>query len=270
MDLAQLVAAALAEDLGERGDVTSLVTIPDHARARGRVVARSAGVLAGRAFGEEVLRQMGVSGTWQAADGAVLQPGESVLGVDGPARAVLAAERTLLNGLSHLSGIATLTARYVEAARPARVLDTRKTTPGWRALEKQAVAAGGGVNHRMGLHDMVLVKDNHLAMGGVDLAGAVRRARTKLPGVPVEVEADDLGGVRLALAAGADRVLLDNMDAATMREAVALCAGRAETEASGGMDIAGVARAAECGVDYVSVGALTHSAPALDLALDLD
>ncbi|MFM9018012.1 MAG: carboxylating nicotinate-nucleotide diphosphorylase [Actinomycetota bacterium] len=270
MDLADLVAAALAEDLGERGDVTSLVTIPDDARARGRVVARSGGVLSGRAFGEEVLRQMGVTGTWQATDGAVLLPGESMLGVDGPARAVLSAERTLLNGLSHLSGIATLTAAYVQAARPARVLDTRKTTPGWRALEKQAVAAGGGVNHRMGLHDMVLVKDNHLAMGGIDLPSAVARARDELPGVPVEVEADDLAGVELALAAGADRVLLDNMDEATMRAAVALCAGRAETEASGGMDIEGVARAAACGVDYVSVGALTHSAPALDLALDLD
>lgn len=270
MDLTTLVAAALAEDLGERGDVTSLVTIPADARARGRVVARSAGVLAGRAFGEEVLRQMGVSGTWQAADGAVLSPGESVLGVDGPARAVLAAERTLLNGLSHLSGIATLTARFVEAARPAQVLDTRKTTPGWRVLEKQAVAAGGGVNHRMGLHDMVLVKDNHLAMGGVDLAAAVARARQELPGVPVEVEADDLDGVRLALEVGADRILLDNMDEATTRGAVAMCRGRAVTEASGGMDIEGVARAAACGVDCVSVGALTHSAPALDLALDLD
>ncbi len=270
MDLAELVTAALAEDLGERGDVTSLVTIPEGSRARGRVVARSGGVLAGRAFGDEVLRQVGVAATWQATDGATLSPGESVMGVDGPARAVLSAERTLLNGLSHLSGIATLTARYVDAARPARVLDTRKTTPGWRTLEKQAVAAGGGVNHRMGLHDMVLVKDNHLAMGGIDLAAAVTRAREELPGVAVEVEADDLPGVELALEAGADRVLLDNMDEATMRAAVELCAGRAETEASGRMDLDGVARAAACGVDFVSVGALTHSAPALDLALDLD
>jgi len=270
MDLQALVAAALAEDLGTAGDVTSQVTVPDGARTRGRVVARSGGVLAGREFGEEVLRQMNLTGTWQAADGAVLSPGESVLGVDGPAHAVLSAERTLLNGLSHLSGIATMTARFVEAARPARVLDTRKTTPGWRALEKRAVAAGGGVNHRMGLHDMVLVKDNHLALGGVDLPAAVARARETLPGTPVEVEADDLEGVRRALAAGADRVLLDNMDEASMREAVALCRGHAVTEASGGMDLTGVARAAACGVDFVSVGALTHSAPALDLALDLD
>ncbi len=269
MELADLVAAALAEDLGERGDVTSLVTIPEGTRARGRVVARSGGVFAGRAFGEEVLRQMGVDATWQAVDGTVLSPGEPVVGVDGPARAVLSAERTLLNGMSHLSGIATQTARFVEAARPAKVLDTRKTTPGWRALEKAAVAAGGGVNHRIGLFDMVLVKDNHLAIGGVELAAAVARARDELPGVPVEVEADDLDGVRLALAAGADRVLLDNMDEDTMRQAVELCRGRAETEGSGGMDLAGVARAAACGVDYVSVGALTHSSPALDLALDI-
>ncbi|MSO44607.1 MAG: carboxylating nicotinate-nucleotide diphosphorylase [Thermoleophilia bacterium] len=270
MHVADLVAAALAEDLGERGDVTSLVIIPDGARARGRVVARSSGVLAGRAFGEEVLRQTGVEGIWQAVDGAQIVPGESVLGVDGTARAVLSAERTLLNGLSHLSGIATMTARFVDAAHPATVLDTRKTTPGWRVLEKRAVVAGGGTNHRMGLFDMVLIKDNHLAVGRVDLLVAVARAREELPGVPVEVEADDLDGVRRALDAGADRVLLDNMDDATMREAVAMCRGRALTEASGGMDLGGVARAAACGVDFVSVGALTHSAPVLDLALDLD
>ncbi len=270
MDLPDLVVAALAEDLGERGDVTSRIIIPGDARARGRVVARSGGVFAGRAFGEEVLRQMGVEGTWQAVDGTVLAPGETVLGVDGPARAVLSAERTLLNGMSHLSGIATQTARYVVAAHPATVLDTRKTTPGWRALEKAAVAAGGGTNHRMGLFDMVLVKDNHLALGGVDLQAAVARAREELPGVPVAVEADDRAGVRRALEAGADRILLDNMDEATTRAAVALCRGTAVTEASGGMDLDAVARAAACGVDSVSVGALTHSAPALDLALDLD
>lgn len=270
MDLEALVSAALAEDLGDRGDVTSLVTIPEDARARGRVVARSGGVFAGRSFGEEVLRQMGVDATWQAVDGTVLSPGEPVMGVDGPARAVLSAERTLLNGMSHLSGIATHTAQFVRAARPAAVLDTRKTTPGWRMLEKAAVAAGGGTNHRMGLFDMVLVKDNHLAIGGIDLRAAVARAREELPGVPVEVEADDLAGVRLALKVGADRILLDNMDEATMREAVKLCRGHAITEASGGMDLEGVARAADCGVDCVSVGALTHSSPALDLALDLD
>ncbi len=270
MDLEVLVAAALAEDLGDRGDVTSLVTISEGARARGRVVARAGGVFAGHAFGAEVLRQMGIEGTWQAVDGTVLSPGEPILGVDGPARAVLSAERTLLNGMSHLSGIATHTAQFVAAARPAAVLDTRKTTPGWRVLEKAAVAAGGGTNHRMGLFDMVLVKDNHLAMGGVDLAAAVARAREELPGVPVEVEADDLPGVHRALSVGADRILLDNMDEATLREAVELCRGRATTEASGGMDLAGVARAAACGVDCVSVGALTHSSPALDLALDLD
>jgi nicotinate-nucleotide pyrophosphorylase (carboxylating) len=278
MDLADLVAAALAEDLGERGDVTSLVTIPEGARARGRVVARSGGVLAGRAFGEEVLRQMGVSGTWQAADGAVLSPGESVLGVDGPARAVLAAERTLLNGMSHLSGIATLTARYVDAARPARVLDTRKTTPGWRALEKQAVAAGGGVNHRMGLHDRVLVKDNHLA--GLDPAGIASLAVQMAPQaraagaafIEFEVDGLDQFDALLALPAGLiDMVLLDNFDPAMLREAVSRRDARAPgllLEASGGVTLDTVASIAATGVDRISVGALTHSVRSLDLGLD--
>ena len=150
------------------------------------------------------------------------------------------------------------------------VLDTRKTTPGWRALEKAAVRAGGGVNHRMGLYDRVLVKDNHLALAGTGLAGAVARARAEAPGLLVEVEADDLPGVDAGLAAGADWILLDNMDEATMRAAAALAAGRARLEASGGMDLTRAAAAARCGVDAVSVGAITHSAPALDLGLDLD
>ncbi|MEW6581820.1 MAG: carboxylating nicotinate-nucleotide diphosphorylase [Actinomycetota bacterium] len=270
LSIPALVAAALAEDLGERGDVTSALLVPAVLRAAGAVVARAPGVLAGRAVGEEVLRQAGVEGDWLVADGARLAVGDVVCRVEGPARAVLAAERTLLNALSRLSGIATLTARYVEAAAPARVLDTRKTTPGWRVLEKAAVAAGGGTNHRMGLHDMVLVKDNHLALAGEGLVEAVARARRELPGVAVEVEADDLAGVERALAAGADWILLDNMDPDAMRAAVALAAGRARLEASGGMTLEGARAAAATGVDAVSVGALTHSAPALDLALDLD
>jgi nicotinate-nucleotide pyrophosphorylase (carboxylating) len=189
--------------------------------------------------------------------------------VEGAARALLAAERTLLNVLCHLSGIATLTASYVEAAHPAAVLDTRKTTPGWRALEKAAVRAGGGTNHRMGLYDRVLVKDNHLALAGAGLAEAVARARRDLPGLLVEVEADDLDGVQAGLAAGADWILLDNMDADAMRAAVALVAGRARLEASGRMTLERAREAAACGVDAVSVGALTHSAPALDLGLDI-
>lgn len=265
-----LVAAALAEDLGEAGDVTSRLLVPESAVARGAVVARAAGVLAGRALAEEVLRQTGVAGRWLAADGDRLEPGTTIVRVEGPARAVLAAERTLLNGLCRLSGIATLTARYVDAARPALVLDTRKTTPGWRALEKAAVRAGGGTNHRLGLDDRVLVKDNHLALAGAGLEEAVARARRELPGMIIEVEADDLEGVARAIAAGADWVLLDNMDAEQLREAVALAAGRVRLEASGGMTLERAREAAACGVDAVSVGALTHSAPALDLGLDLE
>lgn len=266
----RVVALALAEDLGEAGDITSALLVPADRSATARVVARQAGVLAGRAAGEEVLRQTGVSGEWFADDGDRLEPGSVVAEITGPARAVLTAERTLLNLLCHLSGVATLTGAYVAAAAPARVLDTRKTTPGMRALEKAAVVAGGGVNHRMGLHDRVLVKDNHLALARAGLADAVARARRELPGVLVEVEADDLSGVQLALDAGADWILLDNMGPAMLREAVALTAGRALLEASGGMTLDGARAAGATGVDAVSVGALTHSAPALDLGLDID
>jgi nicotinate-nucleotide pyrophosphorylase (carboxylating) len=234
------------------------------------VVARAEGVLAGRAVAEEVMRQTGLEGTWAASDGDRVEPGRAIVRIEGPARALLAAERTLLNALTRLSGIATMAARYATACAPAAVLDTRKTTPGWRALEKAAVAAGGGRNHRMGLHDMVLVKDNHLALAGARLGEAVARARRDLPGIAVEVEADDLTGVRAALDSGADWILLDNMSLDEMREAVALVAGRARLEASGRMDLERARAAAACGVDAVSVGALTHSAPALDLGLDLE
>lgn len=267
----RVVALALAEDLGGRGDVTSELLVPEGSRATARVVARRPGVLAGRAAGEEVLRQTGVAGRWLADDGDRLEPGAVVAEVEGPARAVLTAERTLLNLLCHLSGVATLTAAYVEACGGAvAVLDTRKTTPGLRALEKAAVVAGGGANHRMGLYDRVLVKDNHLALAGEGLAGAVARSRRDLPDLLVEVEADDLDGVRRALDAGADWILLDNMTPAQMREAATLVAGRARLEASGGMTLEGARAAAATGVDAVSVGALTHSAPALDLGLDIE
>lgn len=266
----RLVAEALAEDLGERGDITSELLIPAGRRTTARVVSRGDGVLAGRAAAEEVLRQTGVSGDWRADDGDRLAPGTVVVEIEGPARAVLTAERTLLNLLCHLSGIASLTAEYVAACGDVQVLDTRKTTPGLRCLEKAAVRAGGGVNHRMGLHDRVLVKDNHLALAGAGLIDAVARARREMPGVLVEVEADDLAGVRLALEAGADWILLDNMTPNQMRAAVAVAGGRARLEASGGMTLDGARAAAATGVDAVSVGALTHSAPALDLGLDID
>lgn len=264
------MAAALAEDLGERGDITSNLFVPESLVARGAVRARAAGVLAGREVAEEVLRQTGVRGAWLRHDGDPLEPGDTVMGVEGPARAVLLAERTLLNFLCRLSGIATFTARFVEAAKPALVLDTRKTTPGWRSLEKAAVKAGGGWNHRMGLYDRVLVKDNHLALAGADLADAVARARRELPGVLVEVEADDLPGVTRALDAGADWILLDNMSTDTMRDAVAMAGDTARLEASGNMSLDRVAEVAATGVHAVSVGALTHSPPALDLGLDLE
>lgn len=266
---ARVVAHALAEDLGERGDITSELTIPADLAATAQVVSRASGVLAGRDAGEEVLRQTGLRGEWHRSDGDRLAPGTVVADISGPARAVLTAERTLLNLLCHLSGIASLTAVYAEAVAPARVLDTRKTTPGLRLLEKAAVAAGGGDNHRSGLFDRVLVKDNHLALAGAGLGDAVARARRDLPGVLVEVEADDLDGVRLALDAGADWILLDNMSPERLREAVAVVDGRALLEASGGMTLDGARAAAACGVDAVSVGALTHSAPALDLGLDI-
>lgn len=265
----RVVAQALAEDLGERGDITSALTIPPDLVATAQVVSRAPGVLAGRNAGEEVLRQTGLHGVWHRSDGDRLVPGTVVADISGPARAVLTAERTLLNLLCHLSGIATLTAVYAEAAAPARVLDTRKTTPGLRLLEKAAVAAGGGHNHRIGLFDRVLVKDNHLALAGAGLGDAVARARRELPGVLVEVEADDLDGVRLALDAGADWILLDNMPPERLREAVAAVDGRALLEASGGMTVEAARAAAACGVDAVSVGALTHSAAALDLGLDI-
>jgi nicotinate-nucleotide pyrophosphorylase (carboxylating) len=267
---AELVAAALVEDLGEGGDITSALLVPEDSRLAARVVSRAEGVLAGRAAGEEVLRQTGLAGRWLLDDGARLAPGTVIAEIEGPARDVLGGERTLLNLLCHLSGVATLTAAYARAAAPAAVLDTRKTTPGMRALEKAAVVAGGGSNHRMGLFDRVLVKDNHLAVAGAGLADAVARARRELPGVPVEVEADDLGGVRAALDAGADWILLDNMTPAELAEAVALVGGRARTEASGGMSLEGARAAARAGVDAVSVGALTHSAPALDIGLDVE
>jgi nicotinate-nucleotide pyrophosphorylase (carboxylating) len=269
MRLPALVAAALAEDLGKRGDITSQLMIPDGTFGIAEVVARSPGVFAGRDAGAEVIHQAQLAAEWLCKDGAKLAAGQPVVRITGSARTILAAERTLLNFLSHLSGIATMTAEYVTACRPALVLDTRKTTPGWRQLEKTAVVAGGGTNHRMGLFDRVLVKDNHLALAGESLANVVRLARKRLPGVIVQVEADDLQGVERALACEVDWILLDNMDVSTMRHAVRINRGKTKLEASGRMDLERAAAAAACGVDAISVGALTHSAPVLDLGLDM-
>ena len=271
------VRSALAEDIGS-GDVTTLATVPEDALARGRIVAREPLILAGLALAEAAFRQLSSATRveFSAADGSRLAGGGTALVVEGPARALLTAERVALNFLQRLSGVATLTARYVEAVRgtQAKILDTRKTTPGWRRLEKYAVSCGGGVNHRLGLFDLVLIKDNHLAALRSELpnaiAAAVRRARERFPRLKVEVEADTSAQVRQALEAGADIILLDNMDIEELRMAVQLIRGQAQSEASGGVNLATVRKIAETGVDFISVGALTHSARAVDLALDFD
>ena len=267
-----IVRAALEEDLGAPGDITSAAVVPAGAVAEGQIVAREEGTIAGLPIAARVFELADPAVRFEPLchDGDHVAPGTALARVRGPARAVLAAERTALNFLGHLSGIATLTARFAAAVAgtDTRILDTRKTTPGLRALEKYAVRAGGGSNHRMGLHDAVLIKDNHLAVAG-GVAAAVRAARRGVgPETVVEVEADTLEQVAEAAEAGPDVILLDNMDAATLRRAVAAVGGRAATEASGGMDIEAARRAARAGVDFVSVGALTHSAPHLNVALD--
>lgn len=270
-DLAGLVCRALAEDLGPEGDVTSLALVPETSRAVARVVVREAGVLAGTAAATEVFRQVDadVGVEWRRRDGDFVAAGDAVAEVRGSLRSILTAERTALNLLCHLSGVASLTRRFVDAAGPAvTVLDTRKTLPGLRALEKAAVRAGGGENHRSGLSGAVLAKDNHLAL--VSIPEAVERARAAWPGKSVEVECETLDDAEAAVAAGADRVMLDNMTPDEVAAAVTALAGRVELEVSGGVTLDNVAAYAAAGPDYVSVGALTHSAPALDLSLEVD
>ncbi|HML00755.1 MAG TPA: carboxylating nicotinate-nucleotide diphosphorylase [Acidimicrobiales bacterium] len=271
------VAAALAEDLGPLGDITAAL-VPGETTARGILVARQPGVLAGTACATEAFAQVdsGLELRWQLTDGAALSPGTVIGEVSGALRSMLTAERTALNFLCHLSGVASLTRRYVDAVQAAnaatRVLDTRKTTPGLRALEKAAVRAGGGTNHRASLSDAVLVKDNHLA--GLSIAGAVSEARRRWPGRMVEVECDTAAQVKEAASAGADVVMVDNMDpdqvAVCVAEIRADAAGRAPlVEVSGGVKLEQAPRYAAAGADLVSVGALTHSAPALDIGLDV-
>ena len=275
MTVDELVDAALAEDVGA-GDVTATATVDATARGRATITQKAPGVISGLAVAEAVFRRLdpdaaierlGPEGEWREA-------GAGVLRVEGSARALLTAERTALNFLGRLSGIATLTATVVRAIRDAgggaRLLDTRKTTPGLRALEKRAVADGGGVNHRAGLYDFILIKENHAALAG-GVGEAVRRARELRPDLPLAVEVRDPAEIDEALAAGAPRLLLDNMTPAEIRAAVAQVAGRAELEASGGIDPDTVlVYATISGLHYVSMGALTHSAPALDLSLILE
>jgi len=270
--LEQLVNRALAEDLGD-GDVTTASTVPAGSKAHATITQKQEGVLAGLATLREVVRQAApsVTLTLHASDGDHNPAGTLVAELDGDAAEILLAERTALNFLQHLSGIATLTARYVAAVSgtQARILDTRKTTPTLRALEKAAVAAGGGVNHRFGLFDMVLIKENHIAAAG-GVAAAIQAARAMYPELPMDVECRTRAEVDEALAARAPRLLLDNMSCDELRSIVDDVRGRAELEASGGVTLDTVRSIAETGVDYISVGALTHSAPALDLSLLLD
>ena len=268
-----LIRAALAEDLGQGVDVTSVATVPAEHRAIMDLTARAAGVVAGLPVAGRVfeLESDGDSIVELAReDGDRVARGDVVLTVTGRTRSLLVCERTALNLLCQLSGVATATAAWVDAlaGSGARVRDTRKTTPGMRALEKYAVRCGGGVNHRMGLWDAALVKDNHVvAAGGVGEAFAAVRAQ--FPGVPIEVEVDSLDQLAIVVEAGADLVLLDNFSPALTAEAVALVAGRCQLESSGGLSLAVAADYARTGVDFLAVGALTHSAPILDLGADL-
>lgn len=273
-ELQKLVRAALDEDQAFN-DITTIATVVSDRRARATLVARGSGTVCGMALALEAFRLLDPKASLRVdrEDGWRVRAGEPLIFVTGHARAVLGAERVALNFMQKLSGIATLTARFVDAVKGtgAQILDTRKTTPGWRVLEKYAVRAGGGVNHRMDLASAVLIKDNHLAACDGDIALAVRRVRDMTPaGTQIEVECETPQQVGEAVAAGAHIALLDNMTLEQLRESVAIANGRVKTEASGGVNLSTVRAIAETGVDWISIGALTHSAPALNLALDFD
>ena len=274
-EIRRAIQAALAEDIGS-GDATTLATVPETATARAVMRAREPLVVAGLDFAEAAFRELSAAVKIErlAKDGRRVNGGEILLKISGLARAILSAERVALNFVQRLSGVATLTAQFVDAIKdtPAQILDTRKTTPGWRRFEKYAVTCGGGRNHRMGMFDMVLIKDNHLAAlrdaQPNAIIAAVQRAREKFPQLKIEVEADTLEQAEQAAVAGADIILLDNMNPVQLRLAVQKVKGRAKTEASGGVNLAGVQTIAKTGVDFISIGALTHSARAVDMGLD--
>jgi nicotinate-nucleotide pyrophosphorylase (carboxylating) len=271
----EAVQRALNEDLGRAGDITSMATIPEATRAQAVMVARQSGVIAGLPLAVAVFQKLSPDIRIDAdiRDGAVAAAGTRVLTLSGPARAILTGERTALNFVGRLSGVATLTADYVRhaAGTRMRICCTRKTTPGLRALEKYAVRCGGGFNHRFGLDDAILIKDNHIAVAG-GVRPVLERARSQVGHlVKIEIEVDTLAQLREVLDTGlADVVLLDNMDNATLTEAVSLAKGRVVLEASGGVGQGSIAAIAATGVDYASAGALTHSAPNFDVALDID
>jgi len=269
--LKHLVELAIAEDLDGGVDVTSVATIPESQISTAHYVTRSSGVVAGIEAAIETLKELGITDiTVETTDGTKVTSGTTILKATGNTRALLLAERTSLNFLTHLSGIATETRKWVDLVAGTKCLirDTRKTTPGWRTLEKAAVLAGGGVNHRMSLSDAALIKDNHIvAAGGV--LKAFEAVRAKFPDVSIEIEVDNLEQLREVLSAKPDLVLLDNMTPAMCREAVAIVAGSSKLEASGGITLANALEFAESGVDYLAIGALTHSAKVLDIGLDL-
>jgi nicotinate-nucleotide pyrophosphorylase (carboxylating) len=269
------ITTALREDIGS-GDITTEYFVPDGLQALGRIVARERAVVAGGQTAAEVFLR--VDPTLKVdilkPDGTMLTGGETIIEIRGAARSILTAERVALNFLQHLSGVATLTRQFVDAIGKSsvKILDTRKTTPGLRALEKAAVVAGGGANHRATLSDMVLVKDNHLSLGAgyIGLAQTIQRLRQERPGIKIEVEADRLEQVRSFLEIpGIDVILLDNMKHSELREAVALGRGKVRFEASGGVNLKNVRQIAATGIDYISVGALTHSASAIDISLEV-
>jgi len=276
-EIRRAVRAALAEDIGA-GDATTLATVPANTMAKAVMRTREPLVVAGIEFAETALRELSPKIRIEkiVRDGEKAAAGKALLKIFGPARAILSAERVALNFVQRLSGVGTLTSQFVEAVRDTRaqILDTRKTTPGWRRFEKYAVVCGGGKNHRLGLFDMILIKDNHLAALRNEkpnaIAAAVTHARKKFPKLKVEVEADTLKQVNQAANARADFILLDNMDLKQMRAAVEIVAGRAKTEASGGVNLKTVGAIAKTGVDFISVGALTHSARAVDIGLDFE
>jgi nicotinate-nucleotide pyrophosphorylase (carboxylating) len=269
-----MIRAALKEDLGARGDVTTELFVDAGARLTGRIMAKEQGVLCGVEIAAAVFRRVDprCKVAVHLGDGRRVKPGDTVLRVSG-SRALLTAERTALNFLQRLSGVATLTARYADKLKGtrAKVFDTRKTLPGWRELDKYAVRCGGGRNHRIGLYDAVLLKDNHWA-GGRDVPGGVRLARKKYPGIVVELEAADLAQVERAVDAGADIILLDNMTRPLLRRSIALIRRRApatQIEISGGVSLDTIRGLGKLGADRISVGRITHSAPALDLSLEI-
>ncbi|MGB7768953.1 MAG: carboxylating nicotinate-nucleotide diphosphorylase [Verrucomicrobiia bacterium] len=276
-EIRQAVQNALAEDIGA-GDATTLAVVPEPATAKAVMRTREPLVVAGLGIAETAFAELSsaIRTERPVQEGQRVNAGEILLRVSGPARAILSAERVALNFVQRLSGIATLTAQFVDAVREthAQVLDTRKTTPGWRRFEKYAVGCGGGKNHRLGLFDMILIKDNHLVALQTEkpsaIAAAVARAREKFPNLKIEVEADTVEQAEQAADAGADIILLDNMNPVQLRLAVQKVKGRAQTEASGGVNPGNIQAIAGSGVDFISVGALTHSARAVDIGLDFE